>query len=124
MTMPNYGKRQDGTDKGSGFFGELPRPDGNISTELSIGVDFGKGETEIPLLVPTLSRPEIDYLLSGGKPTQAIVDKASANAVDRMANGASPFAQEGEQGPLPADQNAEQQQGFDAQFAPAGDSTQ
>lgn len=96
-----FGLRPDGTPKGMGFFGALKRPDGDISTELSIGIDFGKGETEIPLLVPGLSRAEINHLLNGGEPTDAIVDKAVMHAEKRMANGMSPFAAHDERFDLP-----------------------
>ncbi|MFA6717450.1 MAG: hypothetical protein WCS15_00015 [Prevotella sp.] len=92
-----YGTRADGTQKGKGYFGELKRPDGKISTELSIGVNFDGKEVEIPSLVPTLTQEEIKYLLNGGKPTEAIIQKAVDHAKKRMANGRSPFAQDGEQ---------------------------
>lgn len=91
-----YGTRADGTQKGRGFLGELKRPDGGVSTEISVGVNIGGKETEIPTLVPTLTRSEIDYLLSGGRPTEAIVDKAVKHAKERMAMGKSPFASESE----------------------------
>ena len=94
-----YGKRQDNTNKGKGFFGELKRPDGDISTELSIGVDMDGKETEIPSLVPTLKKEEVDYMLNGGEPTKEIVRKAYEYARQRMSQGKSPFAQEGEQLP-------------------------
>ena len=87
-----YGLRPDGTPKGAGYFGELKRPDGDISTELSIGIDFGKGEMEIPMLVPNLNKAEIDHLLKGGEPTPSIIDKAVAHARMRIDNGMSPFA--------------------------------
>nr|WP_294975004.1 hypothetical protein [uncultured Pseudomonas sp.] len=87
-----YGKRQDGTLKGKGYFGELKRPDGDFSTEISIGVDYGSGEKEIPTLVPTLTEDEKNYLLGGGEPTKAIVDKAVEHAKAREAKGLSPFA--------------------------------
>ncbi len=93
--------RLDGSPKGPGFFGELARPDGQTSTELSIGVGFDGKETQIPALVPTLTYDERTYLLAGGKPTQAIVDKAVAHAKARMATGQSPFAGPGEQLPAP-----------------------
>jgi hypothetical protein len=89
--------RADGTKKGLGFFGELQRPDGKVSTELSIGVGFDGKDTEIPLLVPTLTKQEIDWLLSGKKATKTIVDKAVAHARKRMKDGKSPFAEQGEQ---------------------------
>lgn len=50
-------------EKGLGYFGKLKRPDGNVSTELSIGVNIDGKEIEIPSLVPTLTQEEIDYLL-------------------------------------------------------------
>ncbi len=90
-------KRVDGTNKGLGFLGPLKRPDGKISTELSIGVEFNGRETEIPSLVPTLTKGEIEHLLGGGKPTDGIVDKAVAHAKKRFKEGKSPFAQKGEQ---------------------------
>ena len=46
---------------------------------------------EIPTLVPTLTKQEIDYLLSGQRPTRAIVDKAVQHARQRMSQGLSPF---------------------------------
>ena len=59
-----YGQRQDKTNKGQGFYGAIKRPDGNISTELSVGVNLGGKETEIPLLVPGLSKQQVDYLVN------------------------------------------------------------
>ena len=37
---PNYGDRVDGAKKGEGFFGKINRPDGKVSTELSVGFDI------------------------------------------------------------------------------------
>ena len=86
-------KRADGTEKGPGFLGTLQRPDGRVSTELSIGVEFDGKETEIPSLVPTLTQDETDHLLGGGDPTDAIVDKAVSHAKKRIKQGKSPFAE-------------------------------
>jgi len=83
--------RVDGTIKGPGFLGELKRPDGKVSTEISIGVNMGGKEMEIPTLVPTLTQSEIKHLLDGKKPTDAIVDKAVAHAKKRMDEGKSVF---------------------------------
>lgn len=88
----DYGLREDGTKKGPGFLGELKRPDGNVSTELSIGVEFDGREREIPMLVPTLTKKEVDHLLEGGKPTDEIVDKAVAHARKRISDGKDVFA--------------------------------
>ena len=90
-THPQYGLRADGTIKGPGFLGALKRPDGKVSTELSIGVNIGGKEVEIPVLVPTLTEDEINYLLKGGRPTKEIVNKAVAHARKRIEEGKSPF---------------------------------
>ncbi len=58
-------------------------------------------EVELPLMVPTLTRPEVDTLLGLGDPKadgfwpkvpQSIKDKAVAHARARIAAGKSPFA--------------------------------
>jgi hypothetical protein len=67
-----------------------------VSTELSIGINLDGKETEVPSLVPTLSQAEIDHLLGGGEPTQAIIQKAADYARSRLAEGKSPFASDDE----------------------------
>ena len=91
--MATYGNRPDGTPKGAGYFGEIPHPKkpGVFSTELSIGVNFDGEETQIPLLVPTLSRQDIDAVIAG-KDTDAIVRKAVDHAKMRLQQGKSPYA--------------------------------
>lgn len=86
--------RVDGTQKGPGFLGTLQRPDGQVSTELSIGVEFDGEEQLIPSLVPTLTKQQIDHLLGGGEPTEEIVDKAVAHSKKRLSQGKSPFKEE------------------------------
>lgn len=93
----DYGKRADGTPKGSGFFGELPGPDGSVSTEVSIGIEIDGKEVEIPTLVPTLSQEEINAVLKGGQIPDSVIQKAIAHAKMRMSQGKSPFAGEDEQ---------------------------
>ncbi len=90
--MSDYGLRPDGSKKGRGFFGELKRPDGNVSTELSVGVGFDDQDMEIPTLVPTLTRSEINHLINGGEPNDAIVRKAVQHARSRIASGKGVFA--------------------------------
>ncbi len=90
--------------KGPGYFGPLKRPDNDMSTELSVGFndpEFGGKETEVPLLVPTLTREEINYLLSGKEATPEILNKAKEHALLRIRSNKDPFAQAGEQGQLP-----------------------
>jgi len=100
LPKKNYGLRQNGTPKGFGYFGELKRPTGGVSGELSTTVDFGKGEMLIPTLVPTLNKDEVQYLLNtapGSKPLpKSIIDKAVQFASARLANGLDVFAQPNE----------------------------
>ncbi len=95
-STPDYGLRVDKTPKAQGFFGELKRPDGDISTELSIGVNIGGKEMEIPAIVPTLTKRELNFLLSDGPSgdpiMQSIEDKAVEHAKKRIKAGLSPFA--------------------------------
>jgi hypothetical protein len=79
--------RTDGTKKGMGFLGLVKRPDGKVSSEISItsgDVIPGK-ETLIPTLVPTLTHPEVQHLLSGKYNPQAregLDDIISMKAID------------------------------------------
>jgi hypothetical protein len=87
--------RADGSKKDeSGFLGPLEgRGDmkGTWSSELSIRMEGVIGGKEFPLLVPTLTKAQINILLRGGEPTKAIKDKAIAHARKRVAEGLSPF---------------------------------
>lgn len=109
-----YGKREDGTAKGEGYFGTIPRTDGGnqISGELSVGVNINGKETLIPTMVPTLTKPELDFLLSADKNAifdrknpmaVGIMDKAVAYAKQRMSQGKSVWAEPGEKYPLPVE---------------------
>ena len=69
--------------------------------DIDLYIPFDNKEIEIPSLVPTLTKDEIQFLLDGNKPTKEIVKKARDFAIQRMREGKSPFAQEGEQGRLP-----------------------
>jgi len=94
-----FGFRVDGTPKGKGFLGVLPRLDGGFSTEISIGVNFDGKETLIPLIVPTLDADELNILLSTPlddpdffrKIPEKIIDKAVEHAKGRMLENLSPF---------------------------------
>lgn len=95
------GKRPDGSAKGSGFLGLLKRPDGGVSSEISISTDVIGGK-DFPLLVPTLTRGEVDQILAVPvndpkffqKIPRSAIKKAEAFAKDRVAAGKSPFADE------------------------------
>ena len=90
-----YGNRPDGTPKGAGFLGELIRPDGRSMTEYSIGVEFDDYKGEIPTLVPTLTKDEINQLLNiqeGENIPKKIEQKAINHARMRRKKGLSVFA--------------------------------
>lgn len=95
-----WGKRADGTKKGTGWLGGKKRPDGRVSSEVSVGFEINGKETEIPLMVPGLTKTEIDYLLNNDpksatfltKLPPTIRQKALAHAKMRIDAGKSPFA--------------------------------
>ena len=99
-----FGKRPDGSEKGTGFLGVLKRPDGRVSTEISISLDDVNNGKDFPLIVPTLSKDEIKVLLSldeqspdfFDKLPKSIVDKAIAHANKRAKEGKSVFADDSE----------------------------
>jgi hypothetical protein len=99
--------RSDGTMKGSGFLGGMKRFDNpnDVSSEISIGVDWGSGEKQIPTMVPTLDSNEIKYLLSTPEDKifttnpdlyKSIETKAVKHAIKREQQGLPYFAQENE----------------------------
>jgi hypothetical protein len=99
--------RPDGTKKGSGFLGGMKRLDDptGVSSEISIGVDWGSGEKLIPTMVPTLDSNEINYLLSTPEDKifesnpelgKKIEQKAVRFAKERESQGLPFFAQENE----------------------------
>jgi hypothetical protein len=95
----DYGNRPDETPKGKGWLGEIKRPDGDVMTEISIGVGINGKETLIPLIVPTLTKKEIDFLKNAdpsskeffSKLPKSIMDKAYEHATKRMNENKSPF---------------------------------
>ena len=76
------------TAKANGYFGLLPAADGKVSSEISAESDVG----EYPLMAPTLNKEELNLLLSGQRPTDAIYQKAEDWAKKRQDSGQSPFA--------------------------------
>jgi len=95
----NGGFRKDGTPKGQGWLGPLQRPDGKISTEITVGIPIGGKEMDIPTLVPTLDKDEINYLLNteprdivwDNPMGQKIMMKAYQHAEERLLQNMSPF---------------------------------
>lgn len=100
----SYGKRADGTEKGTGWLGEFKLPDGSVATEYSIGVTIDGKEVEIPTLVPTLTQDEIDLMVNDIIPNNKdvpdeIFQKAIDHAYDMIDKGRSPFKQGGSESP-------------------------
>ena len=90
-----WDKRPDGSAKGNGFLGVLQRPDGGVSTEISVGVNINGHDMDVPTLVPTLTRAEVKTLLtvkSAKDIPDSIVQKAVDFAKTRIAAGKSVFA--------------------------------
>jgi hypothetical protein len=97
-----FGKRPDGTAKGTGFLGVLKRPDSSVSTEISVGVPINGREMDIPTLVPGLTSQEVNWLLTtpveniARSLPNSIRQKAVAHAQQRIGAGLSPFKQDTE----------------------------
>ena len=91
-TANAWGYRPDGTPKGAGYFGSIPMADGQVMTEMSVGVNLGGRDMEIPTIVSTSTRAELDYLAAGNPPTDQMVRKAVNHALMRMSQGKSVWA--------------------------------
>jgi hypothetical protein len=99
MPQGQWGQREDGTQKGRGWLGPIQRPDGDLSTELSAGMNIDGKETLVPLMVPTLDPAEVQWLLSNKaegpeffkQMPPSILQKAAAHASQRIKLGQSPF---------------------------------
>jgi hypothetical protein len=90
------GLREDGTQKGPGYFGVLDLPNGKVATEYSIGVSLDGKETQIPTLVPTLTKGELNLMVNDIIPNKkeipkTIINKAISHAKARIRAGKSPF---------------------------------
>lgn len=91
--------RPDGTKKGLGWLGPLKRPDGRVSTEISTDVIFDGEKVLIPLIVPTLTKQELDAMLQLDeqdpdffkKLPPGVEEKAVQHAIQRLRQGLSPF---------------------------------
>jgi hypothetical protein len=82
----------DATPKGKGYFGEIPMNQGGAMTEMSSAFDQDGKLVSHPLIVPTLTRQEVDLLKMGGEPTPEIYRKAQDYAQQRIGAGQSTFA--------------------------------
>ena len=99
MPLPNsnWGTREDGTAKGSGWLGPVRMPMGHgqdvasYMTELSAREEIDGAERDFPLLVPTLTPQELFYLRMGNNPTDNIYAKAIEFARNQLRTGKSTF---------------------------------
>lgn len=112
-----FGVRHSGDSvKGKGWLGAIPNKQGDISTELSAEMQINGKTIEYPLLVPTLTKEEVDYLVSGEPPTQELYDKAESWALSRIKKGKSPFIEQEEiRFPMPSE-SAKYAKGGDAMY--------
>lgn len=79
------------TAKGKGYFGAITNAEGRPMTELSSAYEQNGKLVSHPLIVPTLTKEEID-LLKMGIPNDTIYKKAEDWAKSRLEQGQSPFA--------------------------------
>jgi len=91
-----YGERPDGSAKQSGFLGELKLPDGGVATEYSVGVKINGKQMDIPTLVPTLTKSEVDMMVNDIIPNRkripdSVMQKAADHAKSRLEQGESVF---------------------------------
>ena len=88
--------RLDGSKKSTrGFLGPIKDEEGRTMTEFSIGVKINGKETEIPSLVPGLTKNEIASIKRGEVP-ESVAIKAKEHAIKRIKEGKSPFYQDDE----------------------------
>ena len=77
--------------KGTGYYGEVARPEGGFSGELSVDTGYG----DIPSMVPGLTPNEMQSVLTAGEGQQfpeSVYRKASSHAAFRKLNGLAAFA--------------------------------
>jgi hypothetical protein len=85
ITVPKtriHGVREDGSPKGTGYFGPLALVDEEDCYTAELPFNIGTGWL-VPLVVPTLTRAELTHLVGGGRPTREILHKAMMHAQHR-----------------------------------------
>jgi len=102
ITVPKtriHGLRENGSPKGTGYFGPLALVDEEDCYTAELPFNIGTGWW-VPLVVPTLTRAELTHLVAGGKYTNNILHKAMTHAQHRHTLGLPAFATL-EERPLP-----------------------
>ena len=92
--LGKYGKRPDGTSKGTGYFGELPMRDGSggVATEMTASSNVDGEDLQYPLIHGDSTAEELDHVLGGKPATAEMHKKAIDHALRRKAAGKSPYA--------------------------------
>lgn len=91
---PNYGygnRYNSNMPKGTGYYGEVARPEGGYSGELSVDTGYG----DIPSMVPGLTPDELQNIMTAGEGQQfnpSVYRKAASHAAFRQLNGLPSFA--------------------------------
>lgn len=96
--------RSDGSIKSAqGFLGPVKNNvEGGTMTEVSVGMEINGQEMEVPTMVPSLTKKEIETLanmkLEGNAKNipESIIMKAKQHALQRIEQGLNPFYQDGE----------------------------
>tara|TARA_R110000868_G_scaffold407111_1_gene688209 strand:+ start:4176 stop:4514 length:339 start_codon:yes stop_codon:yes gene_type:complete len=89
----DYGPRHNPNDgdKYTGWKGIYTNKKGQKVTEHSMGFGIDGKETDIPMIVPSTTKKEVNIILNGGEPTPAMIQKAVQHAQIRIKQGKSPF---------------------------------
>ena len=89
----DYGMRHNPADgkKYTGWKGIHINKEGKKVTEHSMGFGMNGKEVEIPMIVPSTTKEELDIILNSKKVTPAMIKKATDHAKQRMSQGKSPF---------------------------------
>tara|TARA_R110000751_G_scaffold54334_3_gene117012 strand:+ start:2706 stop:3005 length:300 start_codon:yes stop_codon:yes gene_type:complete len=89
----DYGPRHNPADgkKYTGWKGVHINKKGEKVTEHSMGFGMDGKEVEVPMIVPSTTKQELDIILNLGKETPAMIKKATDHAKMRIKQGKSPF---------------------------------
>lgn len=91
----DFGTRPDGEQKGFGWLGPIKMNSGDVMTEQTFDIEMDGQKYFMPLIVPTLTPEELDWLRQGKEPTDQMFDKAVQHGIQLIKQGKSPFAPNG-----------------------------
>ena len=94
-SLNQYGKRLDGSNKESGFLGEIRMPNGrDVMTEVSLGrpdIQESAWDTFRPAIINGMHPADLNYLLQTGNVSSGLEAASLAHALQRIESGKSPF---------------------------------